>query len=59
MPGGAKISFVSNNDIKGSVPKMLVNHASAKAPFSWFGGLRKACKQYIEVGGDLSKIKMK
>ena len=33
--------FVSNNDVKSSVPKELVNYASAKAPFDWFGNLRK------------------
>ncbi len=36
------MKFVSNNDIKGSVPKMLVNYGSTKAPFAWFGNLRKA-----------------
>lgn len=40
---GAKISFISNNDVRGSIPKVLVNHASAKGPFGWFGNLRKAC----------------
>lgn len=40
---GTKITFISNNDIRGSIPKMLVNHASAKGPFGWFGNLRKAC----------------
>lgn len=33
IEGGCKISFVSNNDIKGKIPKALVNYASAKAPF--------------------------
>lgn len=43
IEGGSKISFISNNDVRGSIPKVLVNHASAKGPFGWFGNLRKAC----------------
>ena len=53
---GTKITFVSNNDIKGSIPKLLVNHASAKGPFGWFGNLRKACDQYKKHNGNLSRI---
>ncbi|CAD8114368.1 unnamed protein product [Paramecium primaurelia] len=53
---GTKITFVSNNDIKGSIPKLLVNHASAKGPFGWFGNLRKACDLYRKHNGDLSRI---
>ena len=34
--------FVSNNDVKGTVPKIFVNYASSKAPFTWFNGLRNA-----------------
>ena len=40
IPEGTKISFISNNDVKGSIPKILVNHASQKGPFGWFGNLR-------------------
>ena len=43
VPGGTKMHFISNNDVKGSIPKALVNFASAKAPFAWFSSLKKAC----------------
>ena len=43
VEGGSQITFIPNNDVKGNVPKLLVNYASAKAPFKWFGNLRKAC----------------
>jgi hypothetical protein len=48
-PKGCEISFVSNNDIKGRIPKSLVNYASAKAPFEWFENLRKACRKYSDL----------
>lgn len=31
-----KISICSNNDIKGYIPKLIVNRASASGPIDWF-----------------------
>jgi hypothetical protein len=51
--------FISNNDVKGNVPRALVNYASAKAPFQWFGNLRKISLQVFQADGDLNKLKKK
>lgn len=49
--------FISNNDVKGAVPKFLVNYASGKAPFEWFGGLRKISLQLFKAKGDETQLK--
>lgn len=59
VPGGTKMHFISNNDVKGSIPKAFVNYASAKAPYTWFAGLKKAAAELQQVNGDFSKIKPK
>ncbi|CAD8073909.1 unnamed protein product [Paramecium sonneborni] len=41
-----KISICSNNDIKGYIPKMIVNRASASGPVDWFKSLQNACNKY-------------
>ncbi|CAD8156497.1 unnamed protein product [Paramecium octaurelia] len=41
-----KISICSNNDIKGYIPKMIVNRASASGPIDWFKSLQEACNKY-------------
>ncbi|CAD8071372.1 unnamed protein product [Paramecium primaurelia] len=41
-----KISICSNNDIKGYIPKMIVNRASASGPIDWFKSMQGACNKY-------------
>ncbi|CAD8078889.1 unnamed protein product [Paramecium sonneborni] len=41
-----KISICSNNDIKGYIPKMIVNRASTSGPIDWFKSLQDACNKY-------------
>ena len=37
------LTIVSQNDIKGLIPKWLVNKVSASAPRSWVKNFSKAC----------------
>ncbi|CAD8062515.1 unnamed protein product [Paramecium primaurelia] len=41
-----KISICSNIDIKGYIPKMIVNKASTNGPVDWFKSLQRACNKY-------------
>ncbi len=38
-----KLSIISQNDIKGVVPKSIVNMISGKAPKQWVNNFLKAC----------------
>jgi len=39
VQNGIRVAILSNNDIKGYIPKMIVNRASASGPVGWFGSL--------------------
>ena len=41
-----KFILVGQNDIKGNVPKAIVNALSTKAPKTWIKDLFQVCKQY-------------
>ncbi len=48
------IYIVSQNDIKGLIPKFIVNMVAAKAPREWMNNLRKA--SYKHMGVDPKKF---
>lgn len=41
---GCSLTMISQNDIGGLVPKVLVNHGAARAPAKWVRRLNKGCK---------------
>ena len=49
---GARLYFVSNNNVGGNIPKVnyfiffqsIINFVATRAPVSWFNSLRKGCK---------------
>jgi len=44
---GTKLTLVSQNDIKGLLPKSIVNMVAAKAPKQWVANLKKGCKNIM------------
>jgi hypothetical protein len=40
---GCSLFLVAQNDIKGMLPKFIVNSQAARVPPQWIGGLQKAC----------------
>ncbi len=42
-PKTTKIVIISQTDIKGSIPKLIVNTVSQKAPKLWINNLHKGC----------------
>ena len=38
------VTIISQNDIKGLIPKMLVNKVAAKAPADWVSNMNKGCR---------------
>ena len=38
------VMIVSQNDIKGLIPKALVNSVASKAPIEWVNSMNKGCK---------------
>jgi len=44
---GTKLTLVSQNDIKGLIPKSIVNMVAAKAPKQWVANLKKGCKNIM------------
>jgi hypothetical protein len=43
-----KLTIISQNDIKGIIPKSIVNMAAGKAPRQWVGNLVKGCEEYMK-----------
>ena len=41
------VTIISQNDIKGLIPKMLVNKVAAKAPADWVNNMNKGCKLVV------------
>lgn len=44
-PQGCSLTMISQNDIGGLVPKVLVNHGAARAPAKWVKRLNKGCRR--------------
>jgi len=44
-PNSTDFCIVSQSDIKGNIPKVIVNMASGKAPAEWINKLIKACEK--------------
>jgi len=42
-----KMIIISQNDIRGIVPKTIVNMAAGKAPKQWVLNLIKGCEDYV------------
>jgi len=45
-PPITKLIIISQNDIKGLIPKYIVNLASGKAPKQWVNNLIAGCRNY-------------
>ncbi|CDJ42325.1 hypothetical protein ETH_00018720 [Eimeria tenella] len=48
-PNSSSLFIVAQTDVKGLLPKWLVNSTAARAPVSWVDNLRRACKKYMEA----------
>jgi hypothetical protein len=44
-----KMIIISQNDIKGIIPKSIVNMAAGKAPREWVKNLIKGCEEYLKT----------
>eukprot|EP00347_Sterkiella_histriomuscorum_P014396 403361026 len=44
-----QLTIISQNDIKGIVPKAIVNMAASKAPKQWVQNLVKGCQDYVKT----------
>ncbi|XP_026191471.1 uncharacterized protein LOC34622234 [Cyclospora cayetanensis] len=44
--------ILAQTDVKGLIPKWVVNTTAARAPVGWVDSLKKACKAYIKQYGD-------
>jgi len=49
-PGSTDFCIISQIDIKGSIPKAIVNMVAGKAPADWVKKLTKACEKYRQGG---------
>lgn len=47
-PPTTRLTVISQNDIKGLIPKYLVNMASGKAPKQWIGNLITGCDELMK-----------
>jgi len=45
--GSTRYSAVSQADVRGDVPKILVNALASKSTADWFASLEKACADYV------------
>lgn len=51
-PRNCHLWLLTQADIRGVIPKWLVNSQAAKAPLNWIENLRKACKETHKKYGD-------
>ncbi|KAL8448215.1 hypothetical protein Emag_003983 [Eimeria magna] len=47
-PNSSTLFLVAQTDVKGLIPKWLVNTTAARAPVGWVENLRRACKKHME-----------
>ena len=45
--GGSTVTIVSQNDIRGLIPKTIVNKYAAKAPADWVANMTRGCKMVL------------
>mmetsp|Transcript_23860 Transcript_23860/g.68633 ORF Transcript_23860/g.68633 Transcript_23860/m.68633 type:complete len:168 (-) Transcript_23860:174-677(-) len=50
-PDSTSLFILAQTDIKGLIPKALVNATAARAPVMWTDNLRKACEKHIKEHG--------
>eukprot|EP01019_Chilodonella_uncinata_P004258 GABU01005149.1.p1 GENE.GABU01005149.1~~GABU01005149.1.p1 ORF type:complete len:422 (+),score=127.38 GABU01005149.1:65-1267(+) len=50
FPGSTQMTIMTQTDIKGMVPKMIVNMAAAKAPSDWCKNFKKNADRLIKAG---------
>lgn len=43
-PTSCTVTIISQNDIKGLIPKSIVNSLASKAPADWVNNMKKGCK---------------
>jgi hypothetical protein len=48
-PSSSSLTIISQNDIKGLIPKMIVNRVSSKAPADWVKSLYKGCELALKL----------
>lgn len=49
-PDSCTLTIISQNDIKGLIPKMIVNRVASKAPADWVKSLYKGCELAKSIG---------
>lgn len=48
-PNSTKVFIVAQTDVKGMIPKWLVNAVASKAPVQWTDNLRKQCLNFMKT----------
>jgi steroidogenic acute regulatory protein len=48
-PNSCSLTIISQNDIKGLIPKMIVNRVASKSPADWVKSLYKGCELVISL----------
>ncbi|CBZ53350.1 putative phosphatidylcholine transfer protein [Neospora caninum Liverpool] len=50
-PNSSSLFIVAQTDVKGLIPKWVVNTTAARAPVGWVDNLKKACAKYMKEHG--------
>ncbi|KAF4641721.1 START domain-containing protein [Toxoplasma gondii] len=50
-PNSSSLFIVAQTDVKGLIPKWVVNTTAARAPAGWVESLKKACGKYMKEHG--------
>eukprot|EP00920_Eleutheroschizon_duboscqi_P009862 GHVT01023002.1.p1 GENE.GHVT01023002.1~~GHVT01023002.1.p1 ORF type:complete len:834 (+),score=207.12 GHVT01023002.1:410-2911(+) len=50
-PGSTNLFILAQTDVKGLIPKWVVNTAASRAPMGWVDSLRRACESYMKKHG--------
>lgn len=45
---GTRLFLIAQNDVRGSVPKFLVNTAAQRVPLTWATNLKNACEKWMK-----------
>ena len=59
VEGGCALFIMSQTDVKGLIPKWIVNMMAAKAPAQWVGNLLRSCTALVkQFGGSHEKMQI-
>eukprot|EP00930_Biecheleria_cincta_P026747 TRINITY_DN1880_c0_g2_i1.p1 TRINITY_DN1880_c0_g2~~TRINITY_DN1880_c0_g2_i1.p1 ORF type:complete len:746 (+),score=134.59 TRINITY_DN1880_c0_g2_i1:67-2238(+) len=53
---GIKMFLMTSTDIKGIIPKWIINYVAPRKPGEWIDALKKACLDYQAANPDLSHL---